>query len=758
MEKINLEKIWASILQYKIPVIIISLGIILVLSSAGLFLMSPLKGNTDNGMTSSESESSDTGLSESITESQTEVDSESSYDYSVDSSEDNSSESSQSDISSKPEISPTSEPVKSPTPVPTEIIRGKNLVTWTPASGTKSNNTYEVFVRESGQTGWTQLFVYNIKIGHQEGNDPLRALVGMTYSGPEDAPMVVFDFNGKVDFKITYKNGVLNKVNLSPESYGIKHTKEANTIYFSISQDKSSPRKILLRPNDNWRTEVLHIMTNPIQEKVPDKNSPEVFVIKPGDRIPRVLPRGKRIYYFEKGTHVLPRGAWVEYDLGRAIDINKFDLISGSDRPFLVPGAQKFRIEYKLNLNDEYKVCYENLSNTSLDIRGTQFTSVKARYVRLVLLGNNAVKTEGGYNYLHSSHIKEFRVYERGTNNNVVLNKAIDGSSAAYPIASNGNDSSLSYFGHIYAGESFFIPRSNYEVYLDYGSVLKGAINSDWQSDVKIYGRGIMDGSDLVHNPANKYAEGRTSAIRAQYADNILIEGITFLDYPMWGIITNHSINPIVRNIHYFGSVVNSDGVHMSGVTNGLLEGSFFRTCDDTFVMYHYGPADNIRVRNSVFFTDGGRVALIGMSNDRGDIRNVTFENNDILNVQNVWNLYVHGGTFSIWASGGNTIENIFFRNIRIEKFREPDIVSFFQFKTINDSHGWGAGKINNIVMENIDYRGGGKALSYALGENDEFAVRNLTFRNVKIDGVKMTENFKPNIEIQNFVYNVKYE
>ncbi len=163
MKNINLKKLWSNILKYKIPVVIISLGIVLVLSSAGLFLMSPGNGNTDNEETSSENESSSTGSSESSEEtnpdSKIASESENSDDSSMDSSDEVSSEISSQEESSNPGVTPTKPPVASATPVPTQSVTGKNLMTWTPASGTKSNNTYEVSVRETGKTQWTKLFV-----------------------------------------------------------------------------------------------------------------------------------------------------------------------------------------------------------------------------------------------------------------------------------------------------------------------------------------------------------------------------------------------------------------------------------------------------------------------------------------------------------------------------------------------------------------------------------------------------------------------
>lgn len=636
------------------------------------------------------------------------------------------------------------------------VVKTANLTTWSPPAGTKVNNSYSVFVRESGSGNWIPLFVYSVKIGHQEGNDPLRSLVGMEYNGPVDTSMVNFDFNKKVELKIVYQKTNLETVHISPESYQLPVKKEKNTLYLTLEQNQNAPRKLIVRPNGDWEKNVLHIVTNPVEKSVPKTTDSNVFVVEPGKEAPRVLPEGKTVYYFKPGVHVLPKGSWTTFDLGKNTTVDRFDFITGAEQPFTVPGAQDFRIEYMADGDKEYKVCYEAEGNAQMNLEKVAFSPVKARYIRLILLGNNAVKSGSGYNYLNSNHVKEFRLYEKGTSNNVVLKKATDGSSMNYYAVCDGNDSTNSYFGHIYSAESFFAARDGYQFYLAPGSIVKGAVNTDWKSNITIKGRGILDCSGLVHDPAGKYAEGRTSAIRSEYSDDILIEGITILDSPMWAVITNHSQNPVVRNLNMFGSIVNSDGIHMSGVTNGLVEGCFIRTTDDLFVMYHYGPASQVTVRNSVFFSDGGRIVLLGMANSKGDIENVIFENNDILNVQNVWDMSKHGGAFSLWASGGNTIRNIVFKNVRIEAFREPRIACLFQIKTL-DFSGWGSGKIDGVTFDHVSYNGTGEAVSYLSGDGSAYPVSRVLFKNFLYGGKPITQSWHPGIEIRNDVSGITY-
>ena len=669
----------------------------------------------------------------------------------------------ESDLSSTGSKWPASSSTGSQTPggpssnLPTGDLGQGKIVLWKQPPAMKANTTWTVEVRTPDSSQWHPLYVYTAKMGHQEGNDPLRALVGMDYNGPVETSLVRFDFSGTIEVRMKYNKGKLNKADLSPQSYGVQANIRDNYLSFTLTQDKNSPRKMIIRPNDLWEGEVLHLMTGLPEENVPNPKAGNVLLINPGDAIPRVLPQGKDTYYFAPGVHVLPAGVWVEYDAGSQIQVSSFDLISGGQREFLVPAGMNYRIEYKKNLNDKYMTAFEDLNNGKIDIRGKKFSPVTGRYFRLVILGNSSKSKTAGLNYLNSSHIKEFRLYESSSNKNIIKNKSIAGSSFNHRITCDDNETQNSFYGHVYGGEAFFVTDDSVTLYLAPGSVLKGALIADGNDDVKIIGRGILDCSSLVHDPAHTYREGRSSAIRAEYADNILIDGITILDAPMWGIVTNFSSNPVVRDIVFMGSIVNSDGVHMSGVSNGLFENSFVRTCDDIFVMYHYGPANNITVRNNVFFTDGGRVVLLGMDDTPGDIENITFDNNDLINVQNVYDISLHGGAFNLWASGGNAIKNIKFLNTRIEAFREPRIASVFQFKTIEFSS-WGPGKIENILFENLSYLGQGEAVSFARGASGEFSIRGLEFKNVYWSGKKLSQSHHPNLEFKEFVYDVSFK
>ncbi len=634
-------------------------------------------------------------------------------------------------------------------------MRKSNLVTWRPPAGTHANETWQVAVRELGTKDWTELFVGTVKIGHQGAIgvvDPLLVKAGIPFRGPVDTSLVTLDFDGAVEFRVTFMKGTLTTSHLSPLSYKIPVRKDGNTLCFTVRQNASAPRKLVLRANDNWEEDCLHILSNPTEKDAPRETDPAVLVIEPGQEIPRTLPKGKSVYYFKPGNHQLPRGLWIDFDLGAVTRIDRFDLLSGPLKPWQVPGGQNYRIEYRQNPSEPWRTACENLANFETDLREVSFTPVSARYVRLVLLGNsNNDRKDASFRWPHSNYITAFRLYEAGSKRVVSNGKAIDGPLECFAVVAQENNTTP--YGYIRASEVFFLTQDGVTLYLAPGAVVKGAIRSDGRRDLSIKGRGVLDASELMHEPGTQLNEARTSAIWCENTDKITIEGITVLDSPMWAVIVNGSKNATVRNINIFGSVFNSDGVHMSRVTNGLVQGCFIRTTDDLFVMYHYGPAKGVTVKHCVFWSDGARIFLIGLATTPGDIIGVTIDNCDILNVHNVWDMSFAGGMLHLVATGGNAISDLKLTNIRIERFRAPEIASLLHIETGNRDYP--PGRIRNLMFSNIQYSGENEYISTIQGTDAEHDVRGVAFRNVVWGKQRLSAANLVNLKIGPFVSGV---
>lgn len=121
----------------------------------------------------------------------------------------------------------------------------------------------------------------------------------------------LFDFSGSVDVKVTYHGG---------------------TLTFTMEQGVTAPRKIAVRINNDWYTRVLHVLTNPIEQDAPQPTDANVYAINPGDSVPAELPAGKTVYYFKPGQHDLPRGLWLDVDLGTECARDRVQLDQGQTK------------------------------------------------------------------------------------------------------------------------------------------------------------------------------------------------------------------------------------------------------------------------------------------------------------------------------------------------------------------------------------------------------------------------------------------
>jgi polygalacturonase len=192
----------------------------------------------------------------------------------------------------------------------------------------------------------------------------------------------------------------------------------------------------------------------------------------------------------------------------------------------------------------------------------------------------------------------------------------------------------------------------------------------------------------------------RPSFIQPYKSRNILIEGITIINSPMWEIHPVLSENITVRNVHIKTHGPNNDGCNPESSRDVLIEDSFFDTGDDCIAIKSG--------RNN----DGRRVNI---PSENIVIRRCTFRDG-------------HGGvTIGSEMSGG--VRNVFAEGC---EFESPVLYSALRIKT-NAVRG---GIVENVHLRNMNVRLVGRAvvdidLFYEEGKNGNFLP---TVRNISID------------------------
>lgn len=182
------------------------------------------------------------------------------------------------------------------------------------------------------------------------------------------------------------------------------------------------------------------------------------------------------------------------------------------------------------------------------------------------------------------------------------------------------------------AGEKgVLVLKDGETLYLERGAVLEGSVIARGKN-IRICGRGMIDGSRWEWH---RHPYGRL--LEADHCQNLTIEDITIRGSGVWTIVPVGCDGVTVRNVKICnGRVQNDDGVDVCNSRNVLIENCFFRTNDDAIALKGLdssdGDVENVVVRNSTFWIDFARFALLGHESRAARMRGVRFENIDILN------------------------------------------------------------------------------------------------------------------------------
>lgn len=282
----------------------------------------------------------------------------------------------------------------------------------------------------------------------------------------------------------------------------------------------------------------------------------------------------------------------------------------------------------------------------------------------------------------------------------------------------------LIYFGpgiHRFEGGEFRIP-SGKTVYVAGGAVMMGRMLIENVHDVKLLGRGIIDPSVKmgirIANSRNVYVEGLMATQCATGgSDSVTIRNVKVISYFGWG-----------------------DGMNVFSSRNVLFDRVFCRTSDDCTTVYgtrlgFEGPSSNITMQNSTLWADVAHPIFIGIHGnaDKPEIlENLNYVNIDILDHKEKQLNYQ--GCLAINAGDENLIRNVRFEDIRIENFRQGQLVNLHIF--FNEKYCKAPGRgIENVVFKNVSYTGNRAEISVIEGYDAQRKVRNIRFENLRING-----------------------
>lgn len=261
--------------------------------------------------------------------------------------------------------------------------------------------------------------------------------------------------------------------------------------------------------------------------------------------------------------------------------------------------------------------------------------------------------------------------------------------------------------------------RSDTKIYIPGGAVLNADSSSNLSyfskdfletrrflymngaENVEIRGHGVINGNG--HILRKKFGDdARFRLILAASSRNIRIEGLTLMDPGSWNTQVILCEDVIFHNVKLLNDtdLSNTDGFDPDASKRILIEDCFACCGDDNVAIKTtgysglLGDADDITVRGCVFLTK--KSALKVGTETRGDImKNITFENNDVLECDRGMALYV---------SDGACLDSILFINNRFERCH-PDAqrkaIHFLINKRNPDSR---LGTIGNVLIKDCFY------------------------------------------------------
>ena len=282
-------------------------------------------------------------------------------------------------------------------------------------------------------------------------------------------------------------------------------------------------------------------------------------------------------------------------------------------------------------------------------------------------------------------------------------------------------------------------------LYVEAGAVLRGLIRAVRADDIRICGRGIVDGG---HGRGPKNGAGRLCVLEG--CRNVTVEDVILIEPHAWMLVLGACEDVRVRNLREIGSVVTSDGIDVCGSRRVLIEGCCLRNNDDCIAVKALDLSDrpgdavlswardveDVLVRHCTFWNaQCGNAMEIGFELRCDHVRRIFFEDNDVLCCHG------RGAVFSIHNGDRARVEQVTWRNIRIE--HHFDKLLDFRVLRSRYSRDTQRGQIRNILLDSIyvirSEFNEGETVSLLSGWSAESPVENITMRDVFFNGNKVT-------------------
>ena len=271
----------------------------------------------------------------------------------------------------------------------------------------------------------------------------------------------------------------------------------------------------------------------------------------------------------------------------------------------------------------------------------------------------------------------------------------------------------------------------------------------DSATNVKIWGRGIIDGSGSIVRAQGKPA----NLIRIRSSRNVEIDGIILRDPASWNTHILHSENVTIRNIKMLNdrSVANTDGFDPDASKNVLIDHCFAYCSDDNIAIKTTNNGNLLRdiedvtISNCVFITKKSALK-VGTETKGASMRNIVFKNNYVAEADRGMVLYCYDGA---------VFENIRFLNNYFETGYQSSNLKAIHFQIRNRN---GKGQIKNVLIKDCSIASTFSNVSEIVGLDKDHLIDGIRFKNVKMAGKLVQSVQDLGIRSNEFVKNIRFE
>ncbi len=304
-------------------------------------------------------------------------------------------------------------------------------------------------------------------------------------------------------------------------------------------------------------------------------------------------------------------------------------------------------------------------------------------------------------------------------------------------------------------------------VYLAPGAWVSGKIRARHAQHIRIYGAGVLDGSDNAD--AEDFYQG-AGPLYVEDVQDLRLEGVTFFNSKSWTVHLREVSDATIDGIRVLnpGAQNGDDGIDLVSSNHVTVRNVFVRTNDDCVVVKNLADREtgNIVVQHSVLWNmpNGGNGVEIGFETRAHRTHDVLFEDLDMIHVE-------RGAAISIHNADSAVVEKIEYRNIRVEDVRRKllDIAVLYaaygpdrpareeEIRARMDEGGvWDAnlcykpeerealrkqrGSIRGIVVSNLQVTAGALPYSIIAGYDAGHAVSDVAIRGLRYQGRELRD------------------